>query len=381
MDSPVIIPSDTKSAEKIVKLPLPEAVKPEAVKDLSWEKRAVSQLNEWDTALDGWMPNWVLQDKIDQLGTHIEDMFSSLPTFNSWLRNNGDGAWYIQLATYLVKLPLKAAHNIVNLLYNTIKGILYGATHPLKGLNAVAKQMVLLAHALTQPETWSKIGAGVIGAGLGQALIFGNPVSVIAMGLGAACAIAGVSFGALKAAIEAEEGKKFDAIVENVGGQFKQIPESLLTGFFMGLLIGGIKKMLTKPEPTDSVMNTSKTSAKKVQSSSGKQSLSLEGARAQAVEFTQQHNLPPPGHVSVLSTGTEFGPPGTIVVDYTQNTDFFMKSYFENFPKSSVNLEDFKMYLPPDGNGSLVARYWMEGSSIEEYWPTETTVIPLKDIL
>lgn len=373
---PSRIPTNTRSPEKIVPLPITETVK-----DLSWEKRAVSKLNEWDTVLDGWMPNWVVQDKLDQLGTYIEEMFRSLPNFDSWLRDNGEGAWYTQLATYLVKLPLKAAHNIINLLYNTMKGILYAAAHPLKGLNAVAKHMVLLVQALTQPETWSKIGAGVIGAGLGQALIFGNPVSVIALGIGAACILGGISFGALKAAIVAEDGKRFERVVENVTGQFKQIPESLVTGLFMGLLVGGIKKMLSKPEPINSKIKSSHGTVKKNVSSPNRSSLSLERARAHAAEFTQQHNLPPPGDVSVLTTGSKFGPPGTIVVDYTQNTDFFMKTYFENLPKSSVNLEDFKMYLRPDGNGSLVARYWVEGSSIEGYWPTETSVIPLKNVI
>jgi hypothetical protein len=126
------------------------------------------------------------------------------------------------------------------------------------------------------------------------------------MGIGTACMIAGVSIGALKAAIVAQEGKKLDASVHNIIEQFQLIPESLLTGCLMGLLMGGIKKMLTKPLTP------------------------LEQARITANQFAQNHHLAPPNHVSVHPLGTEHGPPGTIVVNYsiTYKDLCFFKRYY-----------------------------------------------------
>ncbi|MFI5344262.1 MAG: hypothetical protein ACHQUC_08585 [Chlamydiales bacterium] len=347
--SPYSLPSTSTNSAEIINFPdFP------AASSLSWEKRVVKQLEAFDNTLDGWMPNWILQRKIDALGAFIQDTFSSLTTFNSWLRSNGDGAWHAQLATYLAKLPLRAAYNIVTLLCNAIKGILYTATHPLKGLNAIAKQLILLVHSLTQPETWSKIGAGMIGAGIGQSLILSNPISVVAIGIGAACVIAGVSFGALKAAIESESSKKFEKTGHHVIQQLQQIPESFLTGFLMALLTSGIRKIMTK----DREMHTQKdqiqkkqTQIKKVESSH--HVTTLEEAKAYAEQFTTEHNLPPPEHINFLPLENDLAPPGTIVMTYIDVT-FFRDNYPHLINGNYPGFPSLQIHLYPNGDFAFV---------------------------
>ncbi|MBS0655324.1 MAG: hypothetical protein JSR46_06085, partial [Verrucomicrobia bacterium] len=146
------------------------------------------------------------------------------------------------LATFLVKLPARAVRNIVKVLYDIVKTCIYAAVHPLKALNQLAKLLVNLAYELTKPETWTKIGAGMIGASCGQALITGSPLSAIGVGIGAAMVIGGLSVGALQAALEAEEGSRGEAALQNLDQQIQEIPETMLTGFLLGLLMGGIRR-------------------------------------------------------------------------------------------------------------------------------------------
>jgi len=208
----------------------------------SWHKRIISHLNRWDIQLDEKIPNFPIQQKIDTLGQYLQQKFSHLSSFNNWLNGNGHGKWYQQLATFLVKLPVRASRNIVQLMYNIVKEALYATVHPLKALNRLAKLIVHLIHALSQPETWSKIGSGIIGASLAQGLITHNPISILGFGIGAAMTVTGLSLGALKAAISADD--KWSAAKKNIQSQLVQLPESLLTGFGMGLLIGGIQRFL-----------------------------------------------------------------------------------------------------------------------------------------
>ncbi len=115
-------------------------------------------------------------------------------------------------------------------------------SHPLKALNHLAHLIVSLIYELSKPETWSKMGAGMMGAGCGQALVTGNPLSVIGLLVGSLMLSTGLCFGALKAAFNAEKGEKLSKAKAQALSQLMQLPESFLTGFFMGLLVGGIQR-------------------------------------------------------------------------------------------------------------------------------------------
>ncbi len=217
-----------------------EAAQPIVIK--GWHERTILKLNEVDRKLDELIPNFSIQNRIDALGEAIEKKFAPLVTFNKWLNSTGQGSWYRKLAIHLAKLPALAARNIIQQLYTIIRGIVYGAVHPLKATNNLLKMLVTLAHELTKPETWAKIGATTIGTSMGQAAIGGNLLSLIGLGIGGALVVGGVSLGAVKSALYAEKDKRMDAVKQHLLKQAQDLSETVVTGFAMGLIIGGIKR-------------------------------------------------------------------------------------------------------------------------------------------
>ncbi len=224
----------------------------------------VSQLNKAQTTLDGLgngvenrfekMSDAMQRSVTKQYNEAIEAMEKNFPklanSLKSWAANNSVSykvaSSFAKLAQFLITLPFKSACNIANLLYQTIKAILYGLVHPIEGAARLAKLLINIAHALTKPETWIMMGAGMIGGGLSQ-LALGNVLSPIVMILGAVFMAGGLAAGSLMAALKFEESsarKKaaLDYLVENG----KKIPEAMMTGFLMGLMIGGIQKAMEK---------------------------------------------------------------------------------------------------------------------------------------
>lgn len=213
-------------------------------------EKIIKQLDQCETKLDQFMPNFWIQNKVDIVLQNIEDAFAcpSLKPFNDWINSTGNGAWYQQLAIFLAKLPLKAARNIIHtiasLIKGTLKAVLYTAAHPLKAPLELAKWLAALAHELTKPEVWTKIGINMMGANIGYAIVTGNPISTLFLAIGGAMTIAGISMRALKAAIYAEKGHKLDAVRSNLMFQAQMIAEEMTTGLCMGFLIGGIQQAI-----------------------------------------------------------------------------------------------------------------------------------------
>lgn len=210
---------------------LPSKIEKRGECTLNWGKRIVAQLDHFDTELDKKIPNLWMQRQIDEISSWIQLQFAPLTELNAWLDSQCEGSWANQLATSLVKLPISSVRAIVNVLYRAISAILYTAVHPLKGLNHIAKLIVKLIYELTQPESWSKIGAGMIG------FRAGSPLCLIAVGIGSAMILGGLSVQALKAALEGEE----NAVQNGFVSTLKQLPESALTG----ALLGGIQRFLS----------------------------------------------------------------------------------------------------------------------------------------
>lgn len=214
----------------------------------AWVEYSIGFLNNLDPQIDEGFPQNILQTKIDTLSSQIKEKFASLPDFNYWLQENNATEWYTQLATYLVKLPPKAALNAINGLYNIICQALYLGVHPVAGLNSLAKSIILLLNELMKSENWAKIGAGSLGALTAQGLILGGPVTLIGLGIGGALLAGGITAEYLAALSTTEEGRELDVLLDQMRVYAKQLPESFLTGVFSALLFGGIKRAFTKPE-------------------------------------------------------------------------------------------------------------------------------------
>ena len=251
-------------------------------------ERITGQITQMQTELDRMMPNFWIQDCADVCLRIIEEAFKcpSLQPFNDWINSTGNGDWYQQLAIFVAKLPLKVARNIINTITTLIKGTLqaaiYTAAHPLKAPLELAKFLVNLANELSKPEVWTKIGISMMGSNIGYALTTGNPISSLLLAIGGSMTLAGISMGALKAAIYGEEGHKLEAVTTNIVTQMKNIAEEMATGLCLGLLIGGVQQAIRSIH--QSAINTNHS----VETAASK----TKHATSQAREFMNQHHMP-----------------------------------------------------------------------------------------
>ncbi len=232
----------------------PTSLELEAAQKMDWKDRLIAVLDKGEAKLEKLMPNFKIQNDFDVLWQELNQhkVHPDMAKFNSWLRDNGQGAWYTQLATYLLKLPLRAACNVMHLLFNFIKLAVKIAVcvptqiamHPLKAPIKLAKLLVQLIHNLAQPETWSKIGMGLMGSSLGYAAISGGSLGVITLGIGAALTIGGISLGTIKTALIADRRALWHDVKTYLLEQAKQLPEDFLTGFCTVMFLEGIHQVM-----------------------------------------------------------------------------------------------------------------------------------------
>lgn len=140
-----------------------------------------------------------------------------------------------ELVTFLVTLPFKSACNIARSVYQVLKAAAYTAVHPMKAMTALAKALVRVANELTKIDTWIKIGAGMIGTSFGQ-LVYGNPMALLGFILGGMVLIGATIL----------KTHEWQNNIGTVKEYCKMVPEAMMTGFLMGLLIGGIQEMVYK---------------------------------------------------------------------------------------------------------------------------------------
>lgn len=217
-----------------------------------WHERAIKRIEDCEIALDRILPNFGFQNRYDKWMADINCEFKSADNpwnkFNAWLEDNGHGKWYTQLASFLAKMPLKVARNIFRLFVNILKAAvcvpLDVLLHPMKAPLKLIKLLVVFARNLTHPETWTKLGIGIIGTSFANATCSSNPMGVIGIGIGAAMSIAGISIGTLKTALFAEKSDRWNNTKSYLVEQAKTITEDLLTGYCLGLFVYGIQKII-----------------------------------------------------------------------------------------------------------------------------------------
>ena len=219
-----------------------------------------------------------IQSTLDEAGSHFERFFEDtahtivktlkvrcdialknvevrFPKYSNsiknWIENNSFSYKILNnLANFLefvIGLPLKSASNILKQLYRILKIVPVSVIHPLETTAKLAKLIINFVHSLTQSETWVKMGVGMMGAGLAQ-MALGNLFASPAIIIGAIITTSAVSMGAVIAAIQKKQGEtRIEAILSYLLKTGKQIPEAMMTGFLIGLLIGAIQKATSKP--------------------------------------------------------------------------------------------------------------------------------------
>lgn len=211
-----------------------------------WNVRAVSKVQEWEQSLDEYMPPNELQTALDDFYTdHLKPLLDNprAQKINDWIDSNGQDQWYKQLCTFLLKLPVRVARNVLRLVYNVVKAAIYTLVHPVHAFFKLLQFLIQIIDALSKPATWTKVGAGMIGAAVSQFLLTAGPQSIILLGIGAGMLFVGLVTGAVSAAISAKKDKG-EAVKKEVWNHLKSIPESMLTGLIMGMLFGAIRAEL-----------------------------------------------------------------------------------------------------------------------------------------
>jgi len=222
-----------------------------------WNERAHSFLDRLDAQLEEKMPPNKVQKVLDGFYEEsIEPLLQKGHKFNEWIDKNDYGSWYKDLTAFIVKLPIRAVRNIVRLAFNIIKGAVYAFVHPLKALNNLAHIFINFIESLLIPATYTKVGAGIMGAAAGNAIYGFGLHSMIGLGIGGSLIGIGLISGAIKSGVEAQKGEKFEAVKAELWNQLKSVPECALTGFFLGLIFGGIQKAVSSSQATTNPQET-----------------------------------------------------------------------------------------------------------------------------
>lgn len=235
------------------------------------------------------LPRNRLQTSLDRFySTRFAPIAESkgIQSFNTWIDSNGAGSRIQKLSTYFLKLPLRAARNVLQTLYNIIKIALYTLVHPWDAMQKALQGIAQFVRSLSNPEVIAQMGAGTLGASLGQLIVTGaSPHALLGLGTGAALLIGGLSFSYFKTAQSAEKGRRLEKIKAEWMKPVKQLPETLLTGLLTGLLVAGIQRAFQR-SVWDKVTNETKARAY-IQN-----------------EFLHKHHLTNPTEIQLDATGT-----------------------------------------------------------------------------
>ncbi|MBS0625954.1 MAG: hypothetical protein JSS32_07885 [Verrucomicrobia bacterium] len=291
------------------------------------KERAITQLTLGETELDRLMPNFWIQDKIDYFLQEIDRTFNTpnFDRFREQLSTVGQGKWYMELAMFLAKLPLKAGLNILNMLKNllhmAVKGAVYLVAHPLKAPMELAKKILAIAYELAQPQTWVRVGSNLIGSGLGYSLVTPNPFSPIVLAIGTAMVLMGVTMKAVRAALEKQNPA---AVGEVLMEQGRIVAEDVTTGFCLGMLMGGIQQAVR------GIQQTSRNCAYQ----SELDQLRREAIRNQTREFMDANQMPAYDRISESSNsvGIYYNPAkGPFLPKQVPNAQIVFKEFVTDY--------------------------------------------------
>lgn len=236
----------------IAKLPLKENSREVSP---SWDQRAIAKIDQFENTTIERIPNVFNTKLLDGAAIRATNFLNKITlelapikTLNEWLnkdelrRDNWNSA-LDAICIFLAKLPLRAARNILSMVLNIVKMAVYSTVytivHPAKAAMKLARMLVRLLKELSKPETWAKVGAGIIGASLGQAAM-GNVIAPLAMIIGGSMMCAGILGRFIVTLLD--KNKDHRDLGLDVNNLLKQIPEAFLTGFLTGLLFVPVQK-------------------------------------------------------------------------------------------------------------------------------------------
>jgi len=219
-----------------------------------WHQRALRTLGALGKKLEEACPNFAWQQSLDNVcGEKYRQIFqnSVIHGLNEWLKNDPSESAVVVAE----KLIPRSLRNLAVLLFGMSKLLARACEHPLKTTVECLQFLVVLAHALTLPETYTGLGAGFIGASAGQAILSPGPQVILGLIIGGSLVLFGLIFGAVKSGASAEEGHRLDAIYHQLAHQIREMPEAAMTGFFVGLILGAVEQVIDPENPIAQAAN------------------------------------------------------------------------------------------------------------------------------
>lgn len=340
----------------------------------NWVDLFEKKLDVGEKYLDTILPNNRMQNALDFCGKKIDDLLHPAKEFNAWLNETNKGQWYKQLSLALIKLPIKAVRNIIQMVYGIIKATAYGFVHPLKAGLHLGKLLVEMAFAFTKSETYTKIGAGAIGASLGHVAVsagFGVH-AYVGLGIGGALLLFGIATGAIEAGLTSDKPVKDVALA--LWDHITLIPESLLTGFLVGVIVGAIQLGIEKAiGPHKVYVHKNMTDAQAQE-------------YVNKVYLPQHPDFPPPTSVTVVKDGIvmswrgddltsllnvpgqpQFHPPGSGILSYAMNQH--PTSKIDILLQEPSKFLDINTRVAVSGSNWSQSGMWREGGI---WYPTKT---------
>ncbi|HEV8053149.1 MAG TPA: hypothetical protein VGP47_11705 [Parachlamydiaceae bacterium] len=160
--------------------------------------------------------------------TKILPCIESASHFNDWIDQNGHNDWYLQLAEILMKAPLRSVKAVLMQVYYLLKAIIFITTHPIKAMHEAPALLVQYMHTLSQFETYSKMGAGMMGSALMR-------LQFPCVAIGAALVVTAISLDIIHGSILSETGRTWENIkVILLEKHLKYLPEAFCTGLLFG---------------------------------------------------------------------------------------------------------------------------------------------------
>lgn len=347
-----IINEPNKNPSNEILVPKPEV---QTISKYDLKSHAFNKIDEAEAWLNKKIPKLGVQRVYDNVCEWIETgtqaQAAELREFNKWVEDLGQGPWYEKLGIFLAKLPIKVARNIWSLVVNFIKLAIstptYFLIHPMKFFLKLAKILI----ELMQPETWTKIGGGLMGSSAATAAVTGG-FSAVTFAIGAALAFAGISVGTLKTVLIAEKGMKMQAGEEYLGRQALQLTESFTTSLCLVFTLEGIQQVIRGIQKLDNYCKN------KSAISSSKQA----HIHNQSQEYLQNHPDLPKGY------------------SLSHNDNYFTLKWNANkFPDGAPSIDGAtyngvtQVWTRTETSSSWVTR-WTSDGYVTEYVTTSTPI-------
>lgn len=193
-----------------------------------------------------WIAN--LQSRLDDMGCAVKNILTPLAGINDFLDNTSTQYLIEKLVLELVKLPCKAARNILVGLSTIVQQIVYTSVHPINSTKDLTKALILFIDQLANPSTWTAMGVGSMASVAGQYLVTGAVISPLLLTISGGLIALGLAGTVIDAFLNVDsDTPMFRHIAGKLLDSLKMLPEVAATAFLSGVIFGAFHPEPAKP--------------------------------------------------------------------------------------------------------------------------------------